>query len=121
MEATLGFLKLCADHPSKGFTPSRAVDIGWHTFLMYTRGYQLFCDTRASRFIHHEPNDVSGRKMRSGGVKSTVKFMIENEIAFDAELWNLKAHDCTTEGCSCDDESCGEDPECEQDGCSGDE
>ncbi|WP_214110362.1 hypothetical protein [Acrocarpospora catenulata] len=43
--------------PGVGLAPSERVDIGWHTFLMYTRDYAAFCQTVAGRIIHHQPDD----------------------------------------------------------------
>src|ERR1035437_1456754 len=57
MEGALGFLKLSADYPGNGFVPSKLIDIGWHTFILYTRSYAEFCDRIAGHFLHHEPND----------------------------------------------------------------
>lgn len=37
--------------------PSELVDIGWHTFILYTVDYAAFCIRVAGRFIHHVPND----------------------------------------------------------------
>lgn len=94
LDATVGFLKLCADHPERRFAPSELVDIGWHEALMYTRGYAALCDSLGGRFIHHEPNDVPGQPMEAGGNSYTIAFMREHGIAFDPVMWGLCATDC---------------------------
>src|SRR3990167_2184591 len=43
MEQTLGFLKVSAMTADGTLSPSTNVDIGWHTFLIYTREYSDFC------------------------------------------------------------------------------
>ncbi len=87
MDGALGFLKLCADHPGNGFAPSKMVDIGWHTFLMYTKEYQEFCQRVAGRFIHHAPND--GEVKKTGGMAKTVRFMKKTGTPYDLRIWNI--------------------------------
>lgn len=60
MNEALGFLQLCAKEPDGKYSPSVVVDIGWHTFILYTREYAGFCERVAGRFLHHEPTDVPG-------------------------------------------------------------
>ncbi|GAA0916399.1 hypothetical protein [Nonomuraea longicatena] len=57
LEQALGFLYACARNPGAALTPSPQVDIGWHTFLTYTREYERFCSKVAGRFIHHRPDE----------------------------------------------------------------
>ncbi len=38
--------------------PSRAVDVAWHEFILYTRQYQAFCTSALGHFLHHTPNDA---------------------------------------------------------------
>lgn len=97
LDAALGYLKLCADHPSQRFAPSRQADIGWHTFMLYTRSYQEFCRRIAGRFLHHEPNDMPGRPMQAGSSAVTVAFMLEHNIAFNPEAWPSADADCTVD------------------------
>jgi hypothetical protein len=87
MEGALGFLKLCADHPGKGFAPSKLVDIGWHTFILYTRSYDEFCDQIAGRFLHHEPNDNPSVTVPVGGVMRTVEFMQAHGVPYNELVW----------------------------------
>lgn len=96
--ATLGFLKLCADNHDQRFAPSPKVDIGWHAFLLYTKGYAEFCKLHAQgRFIHHEPNDRLGPALEGAGVRGTVQFMRENGVPFDPETWSITDSKCTVD------------------------
>jgi hypothetical protein len=103
LDATLGFLKLCADHPGNGFAPSSRVDIGYHTLLLYTRDYAAFCERVAGRLIHHEPNDVPGQpSIRMAGSSDTVAFMREHGVAFSPVMWGVGASglgECTVQEC----------------------
>lgn len=98
MDATLGFLGLCAKNPGRRFSPSPLVDTGWHTFLMYTQGYNELCQQLAGHLIHHEPNDNPAVEMKSGGACATVAFMKSTNVPFDAEMWaHTSANDCTVD------------------------
>lgn len=56
MDQALAFLAACANAP-RPLAPSAEVDLGWHTFLLYTREYADFCERIGGRFIHHRPDD----------------------------------------------------------------
>jgi hypothetical protein len=92
LDATLGYLKLCADYPETDFAPSRLVDIGWHTFLLYTLEYREFCERVAGYFIDHEPSDRLDSRlspiMRGRG--SAVSFMRNSGIVFDPAMWEVR-------------------------------
>lgn len=60
MDQALGFLYVIALHPGTSFSPAPMPDVGWHTFLLYTREYAKFCERVAGRFIHHAPFDAPG-------------------------------------------------------------
>ena len=87
INGTLKFLNLCVDYPEQSFAPYKQIDIGWHTFLLYTREYADFCSKIAGRFIHHAPNDKVVR--RSSNASKTREFMIIHRIYFDDELWPI--------------------------------
>ncbi len=53
---TLRFLHLVAFHQRK-LTPSLAVDLAWHEFILFTHRYAAFCQTTFGRFIHHSPGE----------------------------------------------------------------
>lgn len=98
IDGALGFLKLYGDHPDQRFAPSPEIDIGWHTFLVYTRAYQVFCQQIAGRFIHHEPNDDPNRPFDGLNSTKTVAYMEERQIVFNPDLWGGGADACT-DGC----------------------
>lgn len=56
MEQGLAFLLRCATS-TEPLSPTETEDIGWHTFILYTRAYAQWCEQHAGRFIHHEPLD----------------------------------------------------------------
>ncbi len=87
MNETLGFLRLCAEDPEAAHSPSTMVDIGWHTFILYTREYAAFCEREAGRFIHHNPSDVPGIEYPKGRSALTVTAMRGRGIPVDLMLW----------------------------------
>lgn len=75
------FLAMAAQHRGMSFVPSTHVDVGWHTFLLYTRAYQRFCQSLGMVFIHHEPSDI-GNGIR-GGYMRTIEYMKAHGIPYN--------------------------------------
>lgn len=50
---TKKFLFLCNKYV--GLSPTKALDDGWHTFVLFTREYADFCQRYLGKFIHHVP------------------------------------------------------------------
>ncbi|WP_435212590.1 glycine-rich domain-containing protein [Streptomyces sp. bgisy034] len=100
MDQALAFLTLCAREPQGHYSPSPLVDIGWHTFILYTRAYQAFGE-RMGKFIHHEPSDVPGIDYGTGNIARTVAALKAQGIAVDEPLWVNTNHLCSGE-CSGD-------------------
>ncbi|MGH8905631.1 MAG: glycine-rich domain-containing protein [Egibacteraceae bacterium] len=89
MAQALAFVKTCADNPGVPLSPSRLVDIGWHTFILHTREYAAFCQRVAGRFIHHTPTeggpyDVAGP---DAVLRSTINAIEASGFAVDPQLW----------------------------------
>ena len=108
LNSTIDFLSLCVyakrlGHTQKiGLSPSRKVDIGWHEFLMYTKAYMKFSKSLGFPFIHHEPNDnPKAGKKHVGGKQATINYMLANNIAFDAEMWEVEPEQCVITTCAC--------------------
>ena len=86
----LVFLVACANNPTTPLSPSRAVDIGWHTFILHTLDYAEFCQRVAGRFIHHNP--TRGGDVRSG---TTLEAVQQTGYPVDMPLWMVEdAADC---------------------------
>ena len=87
LNEALGFLRCLADHPEAGLSPSPLVDIGWHTFIVYTRDYAAFCDQYAGRFIHHLPSDDPETAPDHIPPVATVDLMVQLGYPVDRSLW----------------------------------
>jgi len=44
------------------FNEAYAIDLMWHTFLLYTEDYAEFCDKHFGFFIHHHPRPKAERE-----------------------------------------------------------
>ncbi len=131
LRETLVFLNMVGTNPTCPSTPSALVDIGWHTFILYTREYAAYCDAVCGEFIHHCPTDTPELEAVAVGSDATVEFMAANGIVYDPQLWGI-ARFCDArggggnDGCKsevavnkeCDDR-CGS-PRCEAPSCASD-
>lgn len=104
MRETLAFLQACAQHPDVHLSPSGPVDIGWHTFLLYTREYAAFCDSVAGRFLHHVPDDdpdTPSQDISSAAVRARTLAAIRTAgYVVDPGLWPVGSTKCSQDGCS---------------------
>lgn len=41
--------------------PSQVVDVAWHEFILFTKGYRLFCRRGLGRFLDHTPAEYMAR------------------------------------------------------------
>jgi hypothetical protein len=102
LDQTLAFLETCAT-ATEPIGPSVLVDIGWHTFILYTHEYTEFCDRVAGCYIHHVPDDTpTGDEwptVPKPGVATpaaTVAAMRRAGYEVDMPLWSMN----TTAECS---------------------
>ena len=107
LDQTLAFLETCAT-ATKPVGPSKLVDIGWHTFILYTHEYAEFCDRIAGRFIHHVPDGApTGDEWPTvprADLAATAAVMRREGFRVDAELWSMTAEvDCTQCHAGCTD------------------
>ena len=109
MDQTLAFLMLSSLEQKGQYSPSALVDIGWHTFLLYTRAYAAFCQKLAGRFIHHEPTDESGVEYPQAGPYRTIEALKHHGITVDEPLWAC--------GCETDSSNCNGGQGCQCGGC----
>ncbi|GII78109.1 hypothetical protein Sru01_30910 [Sphaerisporangium rufum] len=107
MTQALAFLQACALNPGAGLVPSEKVDIGWHTFVLYTSEYATFCHRIAGRFIHHRPEDEPnpGTSAPAERIGATVAALRAAGLPVDIELWTHRS------ACSQCYAGCADDPE----------
>jgi hypothetical protein len=102
LDQALAFLGTCAVTAAP-LSPSETVDIGWHTFILYTRDYAEFCDRVAGRFINHVPTDGE-EEIGAAGAWETTRAVMAAGYIVDAPMWEGTAK-CT--GCH---NGCHDDP-----------
>jgi hypothetical protein len=96
MRQALAFLVACARNPEAPLAPSRAVDHGWHAFILHTREYADFCARVAGHFIHHAPEEPGGE--RAGAVartEMTAELMRRTGLPVEEELWPAGGASCS--------------------------
>jgi hypothetical protein len=100
MDQGLAFLGACASDHAEPLVPSELVDIGWHTFILYTQDYADFCDRVAGRFIHHTPHDdTSDQGARQADSSARILAAIEAAgYITDPDLWAGTTQDCSASG-----------------------
>jgi hypothetical protein len=98
LDQSLAFLALSATDKNGGYSPSPLVDIGWHTFILYTKAYAAFCE-KMGGFIHHDPSDVPGVVYQKGNLDHTVAALKAHGFSVDESLWVGKVH-CEAGCCS---------------------
>jgi len=77
--------------------PSPQVDDMWHTFLLFTRDYQSFCNDYLGRFVHHQPFGA----FPPGTYRDTRESALALFGELDDELWPLKESNCGSGSSGC--------------------
>jgi hypothetical protein len=87
------YLVLCSLYPDSQLNMfSNEVDNLWHTFIIFTKDYEAFCNKIANRFIHHVPFTEETRKQNDaeGAYK---EFMYKYTVVFNEtpseKVWNV--------------------------------
>jgi hypothetical protein len=88
------FLAVAATMPGRKVT-SAPIDAMWHTFLLFTKDYRVFCIDYLGRFIEHEPFEVAA-PWAYALTRERAASLIGS---LDQELWPLTAKADCTSGC----------------------
>lgn len=113
------YLCLCAANPKKRYGMRGPVDEFWHTFLLFTTEYLIFCKKIAGKIIHHKPRTKDEDEDRS--LRAYENTLEDYKLAFGEEppahLW--VPVEAAAPPCSGSCNQCGSgDPGCSG-GCSG--
>ncbi|MEU4804366.1 hypothetical protein [Actinosynnema sp. NPDC023587] len=113
VDQAIAFVAACGTLPPDArMSPSPAVDIGWHTLILYTREYAELCGRVVGRFVHHQPDDEPGDRAGAEGGVSAVEVIRRAGYRVDPELWPRGARGSA---------DCYEDGNCGASGAKGDE
>jgi hypothetical protein len=88
------FMVVCAVKPGPKIT-SDPIDRMWHSFLLFTKDYNAFCEQYLGRFIHHEPFE----KAAPTTYLETRAFAAEYFGGIDEGLWPMEAKGDCSSGC----------------------
>lgn len=92
VDQAAAFLAACAAS-SAPLSPSAAVDLGWHTFVLHTHDYAAFCAEVAGGFIHHVPHDDSPDTNDAdiqAVLNQTMAAIREAGLSVDEDLWRVE-------------------------------
>ncbi|UPT41757.1 MULTISPECIES: hypothetical protein [Streptomyces] len=100
------FLAASAALPGAELSPSKAVDVGWHTWILHTVDYAEFCERVAGRFIHHVPTpDAETGEGSDAARQRTLDAITVAGYRIDHDLWPdaAKMGDCSQCHAGCSD------------------
>jgi hypothetical protein len=100
------FLAASGQQPGRFLAPSKAVDIGWHTFILHTVEYTEFCERIAGRYLHHVPDEEEEQEAPGGTLETRRRTLAAIKAAgysVDPELWPAADGDCTQCHAGCTD------------------
>lgn len=95
------YLPLVFEH--SGLSPSKLVDLAWHTFIKHMRAYERYCKEAFDRVIYHEPTPRASGCSRGAcadcrdaadGTRYALDVIIEQGLAHCPDLWVVQT------GCS---------------------
>jgi hypothetical protein len=96
----LKFLYACGTHQSqRPFYPPLPIDGAWHTFLLFSKEYQVFCRENFSSFIHHAPLTPSNRAEHRHTKKTKIIPIARKLFGELSENWVHRAADCPQSCC----------------------
>lgn len=100
----LEFLRFVAlrQEYSGTIVPSKAVDMFWHAFILYTEEYTAFCVRHLGTYMHHRPQDhFDSTAHISVAARRTMEYLEEMFQYYDSEIWMQSAICCDDGDCGC--------------------
>ena len=116
---TIRFLYLAGATDAKHIAPTKNIDKGWHSFLMFTRDYAELCRAYFGRFIHHEPRRPGDAPPEVNNLAITFDLARQFFGPSLSKNWNYDIHataDCQKCTSSCSPDTGGRGSECTPDG-----
>lgn len=90
-QETKKFLVICAADRYNAYSPSRAVDLMWHQFMLHSKDYFTFCEMIGG-YIHHQPSETHEPKK----YMKTLEALKEMFGEIDRHFWEENSSDCTS-------------------------
>ena len=97
------FPALCVSTPQP-LVPTKALDRGWHVFILFTKDYVQFCKDYCGRYVHHQPEDPFAEVK---DYKSVLRTRELAELVFGSLSSNWLSKDVKTcQGKECSENDC---------------
>lgn len=85
-EECIKFLYICT-LTDQSLSPSKDLDKIWHTFILFTKDYQLFCHNYLGKFIHHVPDAEVTEESKTKNQEAFNYAFILAEATFKNDLY----------------------------------
>ena len=116
-EDTKRFLFLAGTVPGK-WSPTKAIDEGWHAFLLFTKDYAQFCQRFFGRFIHHEPHRMANPNRTGSSATKTrdaARTLFGDVLSPNWSPTFVNTAECSKSGCNCSPDTGGGGSDCTPD------
>lgn len=106
------FLALCVTSPqSQSLAPTKALDQGWHTFILFTKDYAQFCKDYCGRYVHHHPEDPFAETKDFESIPRTrrLAMLVFGKLSANWQgnpLGKCSGKDCSDKDCSTECNQC---------------
>ena len=96
-EDTKKFLYLSAKY-EQPMIPTKAIDEGWHNFILFTQDYEKFCKSVLGKFVHHQPTPPSEQNPDRQKIvhASTLRIAKSEFLGELSENWTKSSLTCCT-------------------------
>jgi len=94
-------LSIIYKDPDWPITPSKYVDVIWHSFILDTQDYMDFCNKVYGAYLHHSPEktaSATAAKRAGPAIGHTKTLMTATFGGINPNVWGVAAH-CNTAAC----------------------
>lgn len=99
-QGMLAFLYLCGTS-DEVFTPSEIIDEMWHTFLLFTKDYDRFCQKFFGKKIHHNPDTTISTESKEKNQKQYENMYKKAKEEFSDVIFDGSFAVCDSGGGDC--------------------
>jgi hypothetical protein len=96
------FLYLCSISEQK-LAPTPEIDKAWHTFILFTKDYRLYCHNYLSMFIDHIP-ETKKSISKENYLKNTISLYHKTFGKLNNNVWQVKVITKTLVSAECESE-----------------
>jgi hypothetical protein len=82
------FLWLAAVSKEKHLVPSPVLDDAWHSFVLFTKDYEDFCNKYFGGFLHHAPQRHGEKRLARADLRGTIEAMYKEFKKIPSPNWH---------------------------------